>query len=661
MSIAVNYEIIEATGDVYFGVIQMKVLYFDYCAFAICVIMLISVVFRKMVNGKASRVFTLLLAVSFLVIIFDIWAVRLDNMGEGRIGLKYFTHCAYLILRNFTLVLYDFYLVALTDTWHRLRKNKPLMLLMPLPFFAVFFGAVSSPFNNFVFYLDETDTYTRGSGFVILYVAAAIYVLFGAIHLFLHRGDFSRERTLSQASVFPLLIFSVALQAVYPRLLVEMFFNVMGLLFIMFMVQRPEERIDVVTGLSKISAYADDMKRAFKNEKPMQVIMVNIGNYHSLQEVLGYDDLRQILRKLGSEFIALNRQQRLSAEVYYLDDGMFRMVVDQEHFDRAAQVADIINQRMKESLLIREMEITMQTYVCMVRCPEDIDSFETLIALGNDLNKLEYKGAVLQAEDILRSSHYDLMQEIDVIIEKAVVNKKFEVYYQPIYAVREQRFNSAEALLRLKDEKYGFISPEIFIPAAERSGAIYQIGDYVFEEVCRFISSEEYRDLGIDYIEINVSVMQCMQPGLAEDILAIMKKYRVRPDQINLEITETAASYSQKIMEKNILDLAGAGISFSLDDFGTGYSNMCRIASLPLDIVKLDKTFTDMENSEKLQIILKNTIRMIKAMNMKIVVEGIETEQILQKFSELQCEYIQGYYFSRPLPLKEFVEFIREA
>ena len=111
----------------------------------------------------------------------------------------------------------------------------------------------------------------------------------------------------------------------------------------------------------------------------------------------------------------------------------------------------------------------------------------------------------------------------------------------------------------------------------------------------------------------------------------------------------------------NLNTLTDAGISFSLDDFGTGYSNMWRIASLPLHIVKLDKSFTDVEENPRLLIVLQNTIKMIKDMNMKIVVEGIETEKLVNQFSELQCEYIQGYYYSKPIPKQEFIAFIQNA
>lgn len=164
----------------------------------------------------------------------------------------------------------------------------------------------------------------------------------------------------------------------------------------------------------------------------------------------------------------------------------------------------------------------------------------------------------------------------------------------------------------------------------------------------------------MQYIEINLSVAQCMQADLADKILQIMKRYGVTSDKINLEITETAASYSQNIMMENLEKLTREGIEFSLDDYGTGYSNIKSVASLPIKIVKLDKTFVDSENNPRMWTVLKNTIKMLKDMNMHIVVEGVETEGLVKKFTDLNCEYIQGYYYSRPIPESDFVAFMRK-
>ncbi|MDD7177117.1 MAG: EAL domain-containing protein, partial [Lachnospiraceae bacterium] len=256
---------------------------------------------------------------------------------------------------------------------------------------------------------------------------------------------------------------------------------------------------------------------------------------------------------------------------------------------------------------------------------------------------------------------FQLRGEIDSIISNAVAERRFQMYYQPIYSTKEKRFLSAEALIRLKDEKYGFISPELFITVAEKNGMILQIGDFVLDEVCGFLSRCERDGLPIDYIELNLSMNQCMRPDLKENVLSYMNKYHLRPDQINLEITETAANTAQDIVEDNIIRLSEEGISFSLDDYGTGYSNLSRIMALPFHIIKLDKSLADRVDDSRMKILLKNTIRMLKEIGMEIVVEGVETKETLDQFAKLGCDFIQGYYFSKPLPEQEFVEFIRKS
>lgn len=638
-----------------------KITYFDYCAFIILIILLVSTIFRRMTKGKLNRYFFAMLVVSILSVIADIAAINLDKMGVGYVTAKYIAHTMYLLLHTLITPLYILYLVAQTDTWHRLNSSRAQRIVLFVPFLVVLAALIINLFRHIIFYLDGNDYYTRGSHFLLLYAAAVIYIIYGIFYICHYRKLFSKRRYTALVAIFPFMIVAVVIQYFFPAMVVEMFANACGLLFISMMIQRPEETIDIVTGLGKLSAYVADMKRGFANGKPVEIILINVANYNTIRDMLGYDGMNEVLHKIAGKMAQFNRKQGIEAELYYLGAGKFRFVMDYRHFDKTEDAAKQINAFMKKDFQFNQMELNLVTCVCIARCPEDIADVDSLLAFGNDLNTKAYTGEVLYACDIYKKEYYDIMRDMDWIIERALVERKFSVYYQPIYSVNEQRFNSAEALLRLKDDKYGFISPEIFIPAAEKSGAIHKIGAFVLDEVCRFIASEEYKALQLDYIEINLSVAQCMQNDLANQVLETIDKYKITPDQINLEITETAASYSQKTMLENLSVLSDAGISFSLDDFGTGYSNMRRIASLPLHLVKLDKSFANMGENPRFQIILQNTIQMIKAMNMKIVVEGIETEKLVQQFSDLQCEYIQGYYYSKPIPREEFVDFIKES
>ena len=232
------------------------------------------------------------------------------------------------------------------------------------------------------------------------------------------------------------------------------------------------------------------------------------------------------------------------------------------------------------------------------------------------------------------------------------------MYYQPIYSVERKRFVSAEALIRLNDEEYGFISPGLFIPAAEKRGVILPIGDFVLEDVHRFIA--ENMPESLDYIEINLSVAQCMQEELPEKLAYLGEKYGVAPDRINLEITETTYENMGNVMEFNLDALSGMGYSFSLDDYGTGYSNMHRVSKLPLKIIKLDKTLIDDISTDEGFSIVRNTVKMMRDIDKELVAEGVETKEDLGRLEAVGCDFIQGYYFSKPLPAEDFIKFINE-
>lgn len=635
-----------------------KIAYFDYCAFMVFALVMVATVMRKMTRGKLNRYFMCMIVLCLVTTVADICAVSFDNLGTGHIVGKHIAHTLYLYLHSLLTPVYIIYIALQTDTAHKFKKNHVEQVIFALPTLIVTVLMIVNCFHPIVYYLDENEMYTRGDAFFVLYAVAAFYIIYGIAYLYKYRNTLSKRRAKALFALFPLIMTAVVLQMIFSKHVIEMFANAIGILFIAMLIQRPEERMDPETGLLKLSAYVDDMKRAFMNEKPMQIIMLNVVNYKSLQDMLGYDATVDVKKIIAEKMISLDRRRGLGAELYYISDGKFRFVVEEPHFNMVEKVAQEMNSFIGKDLALNQMDLNLVSCICITKCPEDIDDMDALLAFGEDLNAKHCNGEVLYASNLYTKTYYDLRRDIDPIIEAALANHKFEVYYQPIYFVKEGCFRSAEALLRLKDEKYGFIPPDVFIAAAEKSGAIHRIGEFVLEEVCKFIASDSFKQLGLDYIEINLSVVQCMQSNMAQKILEMVEKYHIRPDQINLEITETAASYSQKTMMDNLLQLNDAGVHFSLDDYGTGYSNMKRIASLPLYLVKLDKSFTDVEDNPRLQIVLENTIRMIKAMNLQIVVEGVETENLVKQFSDLECEYIQGYYYSKPVPQDEFVKFM---
>lgn len=643
----------------------MTAVYFDICSAIVIAILIFSVVSRGMTNGMINKAFLAVIFVNFFSALFDICAVIMDRSADPGVYSmfsRYVSHSMYLFFHNITPAVYMMYIICITDTWHRFKHKRLLagLVIGAYAFLAVIFAV--NPFTGIMFYFDENYMYTRGAIFPLLYLYAFFFMLSGAAWLIKFKKLFRAERFYALLMMYLFGALTVVIQWFNPALPVEMFGAAISLMYITAMIHKPEDRIDQVTGLLKYEAYVVDMKKCFANDKHVTSIIINISNFNALNSMLSYDGMNSLLKKIADIIAELNRDLKAYGELYYLDRGRFRIVLNTSEAELIYLVSEKINFVLRQGVSFNGMVLNLITYVCIARCPEDVPDFKTLMLFGNDIcSRTPYTGQVLRASEIAKKSQFGLGNELNEIIERAVNDRKFMVYYQPIYSTAERKFVSAEALLRLKDEKYGFISPELFIVAAERSGAIHKIGDFVMEEVCRFIAGDEFERLGLEYIEVNLSVAQCMSPNLADKVLDIMGKYSISPDKINLEITETAANYAQNIMTENIEKLHEAGFTFSLDDYGTGYSNINRVASLPLKIVKLDKSFVASEDNHRMWIVLKNTVKMLKSMDINIVVEGVETKQLVEKFSDLECDYIQGYYFSKPVPEADFVKFVEKS
>ncbi|MCR4814241.1 MAG: EAL domain-containing protein [Lachnospiraceae bacterium] len=637
-----------------------KIVYFDYAAIVILGVLIVSFITRKMLKGRLNRDFLFLVVTAFLTTIFDVYAVAFDRFGDNFYVGKYVFHTLYLLFHSCTLPFYLIFVIGITGSAHKTTKNPSYKILMALPLeFEVFMLALNL-FRHVVFHFDENGTYVRGSFFWVNYVVALFYLVAAVIHLIHYRKTLQAGRFASIFIMIPAIILAVAVQFVFPELLIESFVISICSLYVCLVVIRPEENIDSETGLLRLPAYVDTIRKAEITKRHMVFVFIDISNFRTLNRSLGYRSSSSLFLEVAKMISEECQNNRIHAEYYYIGEGKYRLIVENNDRPLVPEFAKTIQKKLSDGFTFREIEISLLANVSVAHWPENLQDEKGVMLFGGQFDELNYRQGVIYAKEIMSKKNFDILKDLDGILEDALTTRKFEVYYQPIYSLKKKRFTTAEALIRLKTEEHGFIPPDLFIPVAEQNGTIHRIGRFVVEEVCRFIASDEFKDLQIDVIDVNLSAIQCLEKNLAREISMILGTYNIRPEQINLEITETAAAFEQNEMLTNIENLSARGFHFSLDDYGTGYSNISRAIEMPLSVVKLDKSITKIDENTKFYAIGMNTIRMIKDMNMDIVAEGIEDEETLRKFEEMGCDYIQGFYFSKPLPKDEFIQFIHE-
>jgi diguanylate cyclase len=234
-------------------------------------------------------------------------------------------------------------------------------------------------------------------------------------------------------------------------------------------------------------------------------------------------------------------------------------------------------------------------------------------------------------------------------LRQAIANKQLELYYQPKIHAPSGQITGAEALMRWHHPQRGMVSPAVFIPVAERYGLINELGNWLIEDACRQVRL--WRDAGLRMrVAINLSVQQLGQDDLVPRIRDTLAKYRIEPKQLTCEITESAAMDDTRATLAVIEQLVAAGVHLSIDDFGTGYSSLAYLRKLPAEELKIDRSFVlDLESSADARAVVDAVVQLAKALSLKVVAEGVETEQQQDILRQLGCDELQGYLFAKPM------------
>ena len=248
---------------------------------------------------------------------------------------------------------------------------------------------------------------------------------------------------------------------------------------------------------------------------------------------------------------------------------------------------------------------------------------------------------------------------LEADLHDALEARALEVYFQPKFDLAERRVTGMEALLRWRHETRGFVSPSVFVAVAEANGLIGELSSFVLERTLEQIRL--WHEMGFDdlRVSVNVSPMQLRAESLVDETLSGLRKAGVDGRQLEIELTETSVLDDPDAARRALETLRAAGVSVSMDDFGTGYTSLALLADLPLDTVKIDRSFVvAMGESERSRAVVESVITMAHALKLRVVGEGIETEEQLETLAGFGCDEIQGYLISRPLPADEITAFL---
>lgn len=605
---------------------------------------------RRTLKTKSNRLIVALLLCNLLGAAFDIASCySICYPRRYSWGFNYFTTLGYLFFYNLMGVLF----LAYIDSKTKIKELwKPVKIYCVA--ISIFEGIliVTSPYTHLVSYFDERNIYNHGPLMILLYAMAALHLFTASIMIIIKRRRFNRYQVVTIVAFVVVIFLGVLIQAIYPYLLVGQFGCTLVLYFLYSSLENPAYYTYKGTSCFNKTSFLEYSKYRLQKKEFMNLYAFGIKDYDYFKESLSLKNLDRLSCNVA-EFI----NSYYGGQAFCIADDKFIIMLDKD--DEEYVINARLTQYFANPIDLVDTSVALNINYAVIRNinPElKIDMIENALyyILDNESECGEHADFENVVEKIRRK------KRISHIIKEAISNNGFNVYYQPILNVSTGTFTSVEALVRLINDELGFISPEEFIPIAENEGLILQIGETVFEKVCSFIKESDcINKLGVHYIEINLSPIQCLQPDITKRFKMIMDRYDVNPKWINLEITETASFEQNDIFVNNINEFHNMGVEFSIDDYGSGFASADYLFRLPVNIVKIDKGILwQAMKDDNAGIVLICTLSMIKMLGKKIVVEGAEDEHMVKLLVDNGVDYIQGYFYSKPLPEKDYVDFL---
>ncbi|MBO4532278.1 MAG: EAL domain-containing protein [Treponema sp.] len=643
-------------------------LMFDITALLIFLTLMVSNLSKNKVKGRTGQLYDALLVWSCIMIVFRVaYQIILRHCPYSPAIVtvaKVFVYLT-LLFRTFVYCVGLLFIFSSTGLLPLFLRNETLKIILILLFNIPILYVLMDVVRNIMFEITPQMELITLPPMMVLEICILVQLFFGFVMILWYRKVLTKTQVSYGVSLFPLNGLLFAIQILYPQIQIEMFVLAITCYLIFATIQRPELLMNSQTLAQSSIAFENELKKAMRINLDVKVIFIKIVNYKHINMYIGTESFYSLLKKVTFYLHNLSVKNKLHASIYYLNDYLYALPTEGQSDESINKILNTLEKYFSQTFFVENAKINIATRICVIRTPEDVTSYENMLYVSRIFHRLiENTGVPQWYRDYSSDKNFIIKNNIEKILERAIEEKRFDVYYQPIYNVKTKEFSSAEALVRLNDEEFGNIPPSMFINFAERTNKIHIIGDFVLEKVCEFLGSKEGQKLKLDYIEVNLSVAQCLESDIVEKIRGWLEAYNIKPEQLRLEITENAASFNPVVVEKNISQLKQMGINFALDDYGTGYSNIKKVVSLPFDVVKLNKTFVDeVDDPDKINIV-KDTIHMLKSLGKEILIEGIETQERAELFKKYKidkkngCEYLQGFYFSRPLPQSEFVKFL---
>lgn len=419
-----------------------------------------------------------------------------------------------------------------------------------------------------------------------------------------------------------------------------------------------------LTKLPNRLSLENQLEKLCKNQSaPFAILFIDINDFKFINEHFGYKSGDKVLIELSKKLLSVI--EKPTSFISHISGDQFIILLNEiDSVNEITSLASRILQTISRPLIINKQTMYITANIGICRFPNDGVIGENLIekadiALNNSKkngkNQFHFFTNIMNVESYKK---FTLQNDI----RKALMNEEFFIEYQPKVDANSHQIIGAEALVRWEHPEWGTVPPNEFISIAEESGVLIRLGEWILKHICLQIKEWKNKDLQEIPIAVNFSPSQFFDQNMTDMVLQIINETEINPKSIEIEITENGILNDYAMISKKMKKLRDKGISFSIDDFGTGFSNLKNLCQLKFDLIKIDQSFIQdiSGNNPNLQI-TKAIIQLAHLLETKVIAEGVETHEQLSFLKKQKCDYIQGYYFSKPISPIEFEKLLYDG
>ncbi|MFY9079583.1 EAL domain-containing protein [Aliarcobacter cryaerophilus] len=421
-------------------------------------------------------------------------------------------------------------------------------------------------------------------------------------------------------------------------------------------------RTDSLSGLANRNSLQEFLDRLIPTAKRKQeefaFLFLDLDHFKTINDSLGHNIGDELLKKISGILKKVLRPNDFIARVG--GDEFVLIIQDYKSNLELTNIIKRVHKQLSKPWVIQTHPVETTCSIGIAIFPQD----------GKDQISLMKSAdiAMYEAKKHGRNQYHFFTKELNDKLLKiinlnkqmriALKNGDYQLFYQPKVCLKDSKIIGVEALIRWIDKEKGFIPPSDFIPLAEENDFIIDLGDWIVEEALN--QYLDWKNKGIDIVmSINISAKQFLQNRFAENLIEKINSKKIEPNRIILELTEYILIDQNNSVYSTLRKLNEFGVSISLDDFGTGYSSLSYLKKYPIDYLKIDKSFIDDSCNSQGKVFIETIVKMGQTLNMKIVAEGVETQEQVEYLKSISCNLYQGYYFSKPIKAKELEEFYK--